>query len=301
MNKRLKPVRHDPSQQPSSLQTDLAQRIAQQIKDGKFARGEHLTETALAQQYDVSRTPVRQALRLLEEQGFVESRANSGVFVAEVAPELALDPLTSEQASEEEIYRAIIADRATNQLSSPFSESEILGRYDAPKRLVTRALLRLTREGLIERRRGHGWTFSPMLESTEAINESYRFRMMIECGGLAEPGFRVDEKELQESRSAHLHYINTRRRAKSPADFFAMNASFHEMLARFSGNRFVEQAVRQQNQLRRFEEYSNFVTRNINLVDSCQQHLEILDALERSDREWAIALMKHHLSTSSQM
>ncbi len=245
---------------------------------------------------------MRQALRLLEEQGFVESRANSGVFVAEVAPELALDPLTSEQARAKKRSTARSSRIARpNQLSSPFSESEILGRYDAPKRLVTRALLRLTREGLIERRRGHGWTFSPMLESTEAINESYRFRMMIECGGLAEPGFHVDEKELQESRSAHLHYINTRRRGEIAGRLLRDECELPRDARALFRYRFVEQAVRQQNQLRCFEEYSNFVTRNINLVDSCQQHLEILDALERSDREWAIALMKHHLSTSSQM
>lgn len=285
----------------SPLQTDLAQRIAQQIEDGSFARGAHLTETALAQQYDVSRTPIRQALKLLEAWGFVESRANSGVFVAERAPELAPAQLARKQTTEEQIYRAIIADRATNRISSPFSESEILARYDVPKQLVTRALLRLTREGLIERRRGHGWSFSPMLDSPEAIRESDRFRMLVECGGLAEPGFRVDLRELQQSRAEHLRYIDAPQRTGSPAEFFSMNANFHEMLARFSGNRFVAQAIEQQNRLRRFEEYTWFVTRDIDLVDSCRQHLEILDALERGDREWAAALMKRHLSTPDRL
>jgi DNA-binding GntR family transcriptional regulator len=246
----------------------------------------------------VSRTPVRAALALLLEQGFIEARPAGGVRVAQRTSRLRL--MAPAAASVDTVYAAIIADRAAGRLSPTFAEAE-LARYAAPKRLVTRALLRLNREGLVERRRGHGWTFTPMLDSREALADSYRFRMLIECGGLLEAGFRLDAEACARSRAAHRRFIETPERRRSAEDFFEMNAGFHEMLARFSGNRFIEQAVRQQNQLRRFEEYASFVGRPVNLLASCEEHLAILDALDgpEADRGWASALLHRHLSTAS--
>jgi DNA-binding GntR family transcriptional regulator len=289
-----------PPRQPTPLQADLARRIAQQIRDGSLAPGAHLTEQALAQQYDVSRTPVRLALRLLQQQGFVESRPNSGDFVAGKAQRLSLERLAAPAMSGELLYRTIITDRATGRLSSTFTEAELQAAHAVPKSLLTRVLLRLTREGLIERRKGHGWSFAPMLDSAQALGESYRFRMLLECGGLRESTFSPSADELRKARAAHERFIEQRPRAQA-VDFFEMNAGFHEMLARFSGNRFIAQAVRQQNQLRRFDEYASFVKRSAHLLDSCHEHLQIIEALERNEREWAVALLQRHLSLASRL
>jgi DNA-binding GntR family transcriptional regulator len=286
---------------PSALQAELAWRIARLIRAGGFAPGAHLREETLAQKYDVSRTPVRMALKLLEEQGFVESRANSGVFVTDEAHRIKLETLSTATTTEDALYRAIISDRASNKLGATFSEAEIAAAHEAPKALLTRTLLRLNREGLIERRKGHGWSFSPMLDSREALSDSYRFRMLVEAGGLREPGFRVDMVELQKSREAHEQFVKQLGRGQVASEFFEMNAGFHEMLARFSRNRFIEQAVRQQNQLRRFDEYATFVNRSVNQMESCREHLEIMFALERDDRDWAAAQLRHHLSEASRL
>src|SRR3546814_16182545 len=60
----------------SRLQADLASRIVRMLKEQGAGPGHHLVELDLCRQFDVSRTPVRGALRLLAEQGVVESRAN---------------------------------------------------------------------------------------------------------------------------------------------------------------------------------------------------------------------------------
>jgi DNA-binding GntR family transcriptional regulator len=286
---------------PSSLQIDLAQRVVGLIKDGTFARGAHLTEQALAARWGVSRTPVRAALRLLEQQGFVEVRNHSGVFVSDRALRLKAARVAPDTMTEDDLHRAIISDRARHKLASTFTESQLLADHAAPRSLLTRVLLRLTREGLIERRKGHGWSFAPMLDSREALQESYRFRMLVECGALRLGSFGVNLDELRQARAAHERFAAQGPRSRTAAAFYGMNADFHAMLARFSGNRFVEQAVRQQNLLRRFEEYASFVGRSPNVAESCREHLQIIDALEQGDRDWAAALLQHHLSAAMRL
>jgi DNA-binding GntR family transcriptional regulator len=56
--------------------------LKSQIQTGQLAPGEHLVEDALSAQYGVSRTPVRNALRRLGEEGLVTVEPNRGAFVA---------------------------------------------------------------------------------------------------------------------------------------------------------------------------------------------------------------------------
>lgn len=51
------------------------------IISGQFAAGESLSEIALAEEFGVSRTPVREALKQLQTEGLVEIRPRVGTFV----------------------------------------------------------------------------------------------------------------------------------------------------------------------------------------------------------------------------
>lgn len=289
----------DNSGGPSSLQIEIANKVIAMIRSGDLAPGAHLTEQTMTKQFGVSRSPVRGALKLLEERGYVQSRANAGVFIAERAPELPLDALVGAVITTEELYRAIISDRARNALADSLSEVELLERYCAPKGVLLRTLLRMAHEGLIERAKGHGWRFLPGLDSKEAKYESYRFRMIIECQGMREPTFRADPDKLRSLRREHESFLVMKSAAQTPAAFFEMNATFHETIAALSGNRFIYQAVRQQNQLRRFEEYQHYIIRPSNLSEACEEHMQIIDALLAGDAEWAGALLHRHLDVAS--
>jgi DNA-binding GntR family transcriptional regulator len=56
--------------------------LKSQIQTGQLAPGEHLVEDALSAQYGISRTPVRNALRRLGDEGLVTVEPNRGAFVA---------------------------------------------------------------------------------------------------------------------------------------------------------------------------------------------------------------------------
>lgn len=64
----------------------LAEAIAESVFSGEFAPGAKLDEHQLAQRFSVSRTPVREALRLLSNSGLIEIKPRRGAFVTEVSP-----------------------------------------------------------------------------------------------------------------------------------------------------------------------------------------------------------------------
>ena len=66
---------------------EIAEDIKNKIRNQEFAANERLTETSLCKFYQVSRTPIREAFRLLENEGFLVYTLNSGVRVASISAE----------------------------------------------------------------------------------------------------------------------------------------------------------------------------------------------------------------------
>ncbi|WDI31913.1 GntR family transcriptional regulator [Hyphococcus flavus] len=66
---------------PPSLPGYIAAWIADRIQFGDFKPGESIRELAVADHFDVSRGPVREALRLLDRDGLVTLRGRKGAIV----------------------------------------------------------------------------------------------------------------------------------------------------------------------------------------------------------------------------
>jgi DNA-binding GntR family transcriptional regulator len=65
----------------------LKDEIENEIVAGRFQPGERLDEVSLAQRFNVSRTPIREALHALAASGLVEVRPHRGTIVADVSPD----------------------------------------------------------------------------------------------------------------------------------------------------------------------------------------------------------------------
>ncbi len=61
--------------------------VRDKIIEGTYCPGEKLNEGEIAQLTNVSRTPTREALRVLEYEGFVTNISKKGVFVKKYLPE----------------------------------------------------------------------------------------------------------------------------------------------------------------------------------------------------------------------
>jgi len=92
----------------NSLKEQVINAIRNAIIEGKFRPGEKIPEQELAEQLGVSRTPIREAIHILEQQGLVLIVPKSGTFVAEVDPEEVQDSLYTRIALEELAMRQAI-------------------------------------------------------------------------------------------------------------------------------------------------------------------------------------------------
>ncbi|ADB53484.1 GntR family transcriptional regulator [Conexibacter woesei] len=69
-------------EEPTSRAQDVAQQLRELIFDGELRAGSPIRQEAVARRLGVGRFPVREALRLLESEGLVVLRPNSGARVA---------------------------------------------------------------------------------------------------------------------------------------------------------------------------------------------------------------------------
>ena len=73
------------------LRDVVATELRRRILDGTLGQGERLIEDRLAEQLGVSRNPIREALRMLEAEGFLDVTARRGCFVATLSADQADD------------------------------------------------------------------------------------------------------------------------------------------------------------------------------------------------------------------
>ena len=110
----------------------LAGSIAESVLSGEFAPGFRLDETALAERFGVSRTPVREAIRLLASTGLIEVRPRRGASVA-TATSAQLETLFGAMAEIEATCARLAALSMT-----PIERRRLQSRHDAMAELVLR-------------------------------------------------------------------------------------------------------------------------------------------------------------------
>ena len=84
---------------PVSLADQVFEQLESDILTGKYQRGEILTEMKLCEELGVSRTPVREALRRLEQEHIIEE-CGKGMLVLSITAE------DAENISETELKNA---------------------------------------------------------------------------------------------------------------------------------------------------------------------------------------------------
>src|SRR6478735_8416538 len=110
----IRPVEHH----HRNLRAHVEQALSAAIVTGELAPGTLLTVPTLATQFEVSATPVREAVLDLESRGFVESVRNKGFRVTEVSRE------ALRQIDE---VRQLLEPAAMEQLARNFPADELPG------------------------------------------------------------------------------------------------------------------------------------------------------------------------------
>jgi DNA-binding GntR family transcriptional regulator len=279
---------------PSPLAAQLASQVIGYLQGQGLGIGAHLSEQRLADEFRVSRSPVRKALALLEDQGIVEQEPHRGYFVRKLPSAARLRETARVAGDLEDNYLRIADDRLAGRLADDVTESALMREYGLPRRELQRILHRMEKEGWVERKPGHGWMFVALPDTVEAHGQSYRFRMLFEPAALLEPGFRIVKSEFQRIRRDQQMLLDGGIARLSRAKLFEMGSDFHETLMRFSGNRFMTDAIKRVNSMRRLLEYQAHYDRE-RFAGQCREHLQLLDLLEHGSREDAARFLRRHL------
>ena len=279
--------------------TALAHQILSLARKHDWKQGHHLTESSLVALLKVSRSPIRSALQVLNDSGAVQARANHGYFLADDAANIIIDQQDAPSSMEEALYLKIVKDRFAGELPDFVTQIELMNRYKADRHLLLRVLSRISLEGLIERNLGRGWTFLPAITDLESQTASYEYRLLIEPNIPTLGSFKPDNSALLKSRDAHLQLIKQLHGSDhcSAAWIFELDADFHEMIARMSGNSFVLATIQQQNRMRRLMEYHSY-TDIIRVEKWCNEHLAIIENLLEGNREATADMLYSHLSNA---
>ncbi|WP_010140205.1 GntR family transcriptional regulator [Oceanicola sp. S124] len=281
----------------SNLQAEIAHKVLSLAQEGHWHKGDHVSEVPLAATLGTSRTPVRRVLEVLEARGIFTKVPNVG-FLFEGLPEEGprLEELLP-RSETDVLYEKLMVARGRGEVRGEVSEAELAEQFACTRGMIRRVLMRFANAGLAERRTGHGWRFAETLDNPQAINASYGFRIIIECGALRDPGFAADPVQLAELRAQQSRLSDTPVDRIKGGEWFEANANFHATLVSWAGNRFLSEAIERQNGLRRMTEVAEFTELSTARIrKAARDHLAILDAIEAGDREGAATILYRHLS-----
>jgi DNA-binding GntR family transcriptional regulator len=285
------------ARRPRTNHLDLAQRILDVARQRGFEPGAHFPEQQIASLCNVSRTPVRAALRLWTEQGVLR-------WEAEIGYRLAVDLATRTavaadlpSAEEDDLAEAILRDRVARRLEDTVTAGGLIRRYASDRGTVLKALKKLTDENLMERAPGQSWLFRPRPDGPDAQAESYEFRLLLEPAAILTPGFRLDGARASALRQGMEALLALPDAAFDIREFQRLDVDFHGMIAHGSANRFVADALSDHLRLRRLP--GAYAGVNVfRLKQSMREHLGILDHLESRQHEVAADLLRVHLRLS---
>jgi len=278
----------------SALSQRISVRLLQDILFGTLTAGDHVGAQQVAERYDVSRTPVRDALRQLEDMGALQRQVNRGYFVSDTIPASVRRWFEKQQENSGDDYQRMADDWLTDRLPEEVTEQFLRQHYGWTKAKVSDLLMRAAREGWAERKEGYGWRFLPVAKTPAAFDEIYRFRMAIEPVAMLEPSFEINRKVLSELKRVQEKMIEDGLSNTPHEQLLNNGAEFHEELIKMSNNPFFLTALQRVNRMRRLMEYRAEINLE-RLCEQCGEHLEIISLLEKGEVAEASYFMRRHL------
>jgi DNA-binding GntR family transcriptional regulator len=281
----------------SALTERISQKIMGLIDTGDIAMGSHLSVPKLAETFDVSRSPVREALVYLEQKGVLQQKQNRGFFVKDdYTPQADTKQELSEELDLPEYYQ-LAEDWLRDEIESEVTELFLMKRYNLTKSQLSTVLARGISEGWVERKQGYGWRFLPVAKTKTALEQIFSFRMVIEPMAILEPTFNAPQEKINEIRRELEMLLESGIERLSPTQLQLAGYRFHETIIAFSNNPFFEISLRNVNRMRRLMDYRIMDDRNRYYAE-VKDHMRILALIESGQRIEASYTMKQHLSVA---
>lgn len=124
--------------QPSLVELAAAE-IRRRILSGELPQGQRLVEERLNEELGISRPPLREAMRLLEQEGLIVKLPRFGSHVVSLTPHDYWELLTLRHSLEETAFRLAVPTADDEMLSEPrriLADMEACARQDSPAAMV---------------------------------------------------------------------------------------------------------------------------------------------------------------------
>lgn len=281
----------------SALTERISQKIIGLIDSGEIEAGGHLSVPKLAENLDVSRTPVREALMYLETKGILQQKLNRGFFVKDDYAPQKRETESSQEGVDLPEYYQLAEDWLQDKIESEVTELFLMKRYNLTKSQLSTVLARGISEGWVERKQGYGWRFLAVAKTKAALEHIFSFRMVIEPMAILEPSFNAPQEKINEMRRELEMLLETGIERLSPTQLQLAGYRFHETVISFSNNPFFEISLRNVNRMRRLMDYRIMDDRSRYYAE-VKDHMRILGMIEAGQRIEASYTMKQHLSVA---
>ena len=258
--------------------------------------GDRVAESVLAELIGISRTPVRAVLDYLVDEGVLVYEKSKGYSLAVAAGAIPESVLEQLRLPEDPLYVQLAEARLNGDVVGSVTESDLARRLKATRSAIRRVITQAQREGWAVKEAGYGVRFLPIIDNQDAYDDMYRLRLALEPAGVLSPYFRPDLNQLRALRDEQVAIMSGGYSVLSPSDRFESNARFHETIMSWSNNQLALQILRNLYQMRRLAEYRQEGLAQSRQVHVTDDHIKILDAIERGDTVLAASMLRQHIS-----
>ncbi|MCO6386475.1 GntR family transcriptional regulator [Aliihoeflea sp. 40Bstr573] len=189
-----------------------ADTIRVNIKTGRLDRGQVLLEGPLAERLKISRSSVKRALGLLEEEGAIRRFDGRGYVVgppdddtAPIRSDLKSIPLIVDEAHDETLNRPnwkrihdqVEADVSACLVFGQFRivESELAAHFAVSRTVIRDVLGRLQERGLVTKSSTSRWLVAPL--TAQSIKNKFELRIILEVAALRSAAPFIDRIALE--------------------------------------------------------------------------------------------------------
>lgn len=203
------------------MRDQIRKAVLARILDGSYVPGTRLKEMALAQEFNVSQAPVREALRELESLGLVETKRYRGTYIRAVSPD---------ETREAYELRACLEESAA-QLAVPAREADLAALQGDVDGLVAAA-----REPDLEAYAQHNLNFHRRIVSMSRNSVMLRVWDSL--------GWEVRSRVMLQSAHRHRHFLAAVKKHQVILDFLkAGDGVAAGKLLRTHAEAFIEKAA----------------------------------------------------------
>ena len=295
----------------SPLYLSIRSCIGEKIASGALAEGAVIKEGQLASVFGFSRAPVRRALQMLENEGFIRPANGQGFVIGQSAEGAKVtvrelralfdksEPEFVREAAWESIFDSLLLDVSNCLPFGTFRASETVAcdHFAIGRTALRDGLSKLQDQGFLQKSMRSHWIAGPL--TARDVHEAFEIRRLLEPAAFVQSVTSIDKATIRMMRKRVTDALSNLD-AALPEDIESIENDLHRVLLDKAKNRRLLEAI-DRNQFPFIVE--RIFRRNFGLKPdqpALEDHAHILDQLLKGHIDVARTMLETHLEKAEQ-